>query len=98
MEIRTNNKPRLIIDAYQLTEKERADFDWLDWPAIDSGDDDASFFRYKNQLYCLDEFTRCDRGEFRAQGWTGGYSYSYFSGLLIKFTGQDHVIVGRFFC
>lgn len=98
MEIRTNNKPRLIIDACQLTEKERPAFDWIDWSAIDSGNNSAYFFRYKGQLYSLDEFLRCDQAELRAKGWHGYSSDSYFSGLLIKSIDQDHVIVGQYFC
>jgi hypothetical protein len=33
--VKTNNVPRLLIDAYELSEKERAEFDYLDWEAID---------------------------------------------------------------
>lgn len=98
MEIRTNNKPRLIIHACQLTEKERATFDWIDWSAIDTGNDSAYFFRYKGQLYSLDEFTKYSHVEFKAQGWDGYYSDSYFSGILVKFPDQDHVIIGQYFC
>ena len=96
MEIRTNISRRIIGD-YQLTEKERLEFDWIDWQAIDAGNDSASFIRYKKQLYCLDEFMRC-LDSFPYKGWDGYYSDSAFSGILIKFVGSDYVIVGQYFC
>jgi hypothetical protein len=51
--VKTNNVPRLLIDAYELSEKERAEFDYLDWQKIDAGEDSATFFRYKGQLFDL---------------------------------------------
>jgi hypothetical protein len=50
--VRTNNKPRLIIDDYELTPAERAEFDYIDWDASAK----AEFFRYKGQLYDMGEF------------------------------------------
>lgn len=98
MEIRTNNTPRLIVDAYELTAKERKEFDYLDWPAIDAGFDSANFFRYKGQLYDLGEFMRCDTA-FGLSAWDGYFSDSMYSGVLVKYAGRDsdHVIVGMYF-
>lgn len=56
MKIITNNVPRDVIDAWELNAKERTEFDYKDWEAIDDGRDSASFIRYKNQLYDLSEF------------------------------------------
>jgi hypothetical protein len=42
----TNNQFRPLIQAWELTEKERKEFDYLDWPAIEEGTDSAEFFRY----------------------------------------------------
>lgn len=96
--IRTNNQPRPIIDAYELTEKERQEFDYLDWQAIDRGEDGASFFRYKGQIYDLGEFMRVEAGS-PLSDW-GGYSADYFSsGLVVKYTEDgEHAIVGQYFC
>lgn len=96
MEIRTNNKPRFILDGWQITDKERVEFDWIDWNAIDAGTDSASFIRYKKQLYCLNEFICCPNS-FMFEGWEGYYSDSAFTGILIKFIDSDHVIVGQYF-
>ena len=91
MKIITNNVPRLTLDAFELTPKEREEFDYLDWAG---GDVDATFFRYKGQLYDLNEFMRQEGGDFKA--WDGAAPDSYFSGILIKLIDES-VIVGRYF-
>jgi len=98
--IRTNNVPRDVINAWELTPTERAEFDYLDWQAIDNGNDSRDFFRYRGQLYDLSEFSRiippgsarmhpteCDSRSFI--GWDGYLSDSYFSGLLIRWARDD---------
>ena len=39
--IRTNNVPRDLVDAWELSPKERAEFDYIDWQAIEDGRDSA---------------------------------------------------------
>ena len=101
----TNGHLRDIIYGWELTEKEREEFDW-----IDSSDtlswDDVEFFRYKGELYCLSDFMRLDRhpdSAFRA--WDGYQSDSFFSGILVKYPKEEwgdydteRVIVGWYIC
>lgn len=100
MTIRTNNVPRYLIDAWELTPKEREEFDYLNWDAIEKGEDSATFFRYRGQLYDFSEFSRiipqgskschpmeCDNPAFA--GWDGYISDSFFSGLLVKYARED---------
>jgi hypothetical protein len=104
LKIITNHVPREIIDAWSLTPADRAEFDYLDWPAIDDGRDSASFFRYRGQLYDIGEFSATwgisrDSGlpdDFA--GWHGYMSDTFFSGVLVRYT-SDHesVVIGRFF-
>lgn len=97
----TNNAPRDIIDASELTPKERAEFDYLDWPAIEEGRDSASFFRYKGQLHDLSEFS-ADWGITKGSGlpehlanWHGYRSDSFFSALVVRYTDDnEQVVVG----
>ena len=97
MEIRTNNVPRFTIDAYELSENERQEFDYLDWEAIDKGEDSATFFRYKGQLYDLGEFMLCPNDTFSAM-WEGYTSESFFSGVVIRFVDDgESVIVGTYY-
>ena len=93
MEICTNNIPRDIIDDYQLSEKEREEFDYLDWEKIDNGEDSATFFRYKGRLYYLGEFVRTPES---LKPWHGMSADSAFSGILIRLV-DDQIIVGQYF-
>lgn len=101
VQVVTNNVPRPVIDAWQLTTKERAEFDYLDWEAIEQGSDSASFFRYRGQLYDLGEFS-ADYGITKDAGlpahlttWDGYRSDSFFSGVVIRYSEDfEYVTVG----
>ena len=102
IDITTNNVPRDVIEAYELSEKEQKEFDYIDWKKVEAGEDSASFMRYKGQLYDLSEFTSVQalqafKGYFN--GWDGYQSDTYFSGILVKYTDSsfESVIVGRYF-
>jgi len=102
MKIVTNNVPRPVIDAYELTPKEREDFGYLDWEAIDAGNDSASFFRYRGELYDMGDIPLAPH-DLRALGWDGAASDSFFSGMVVRYFNRDgyeygtEVIVGRYF-
>lgn len=99
MKITTNNVPRPLIDAYELTAAERLEFDYLDWTAIDHGLDSATFFRYKGELHDLGEFST-DYGITHGSGlpstltdWDGYRSDSAFSALVVRLTEDNESIV-----
>lgn len=102
MKIITNNVPRDVIDAYQLPRAERDEFDYLNWEAIDAGEDSAQFFRYRGELYDLGEFTTTAElhpgaGHHDLAGWDGYMSDSFFSGIVIRWADEfESVIVGRY--
>lgn len=93
--VTTNNHRRPIIDGWQLTPAERAEFDYLDWKAIEEGTDSASFFRYRGTLYDLSDFREsAPRG---IDGWDAFQSDSFFSGIVIRYIqgdDEDEVVVG----
>lgn len=99
--VRTNHHHRDVIDAWSLSPAERAQFDYLDWPAIDRGEDSASFFRYRGTLYDLGEFT-ADSGIAKGSGlpasltgWDGYLSESFFSAIVIRYVDDyEGVVVG----
>ncbi len=97
MKITTNNQPREIIEGYELIGDERKDFDYLDWNAIEKGEDSASFFRYKGELYDLGEFTTTSH-MVPLHEWDGYQSETYFSGIVVKYSGPEceEVIIGRY--
>lgn len=98
----TNNVPRDILDAYELSPKERESFDYLDWEAIADGRESASFFRFRGQLYDLGEFSR-DYGITRGSGlpdhlarWDGYMGETAFSAMVIRIVEDgERVVVGR---
>jgi hypothetical protein len=95
--ITTNHVPRDILDGYELSADERADFDYIDWTAIDAGEDSASFFRYRGSLYDLGEFsTTYGMPEFSPlRQWDGYLGESFFSAIVVRYC-DDHerVVVG----
>ena len=91
LEIITNNKPRDLTYGYELSEAEKADFDYID--DIDAHD----FVRYKGRVLDPSEFVATDpNGNFAE--WAGYHSETFYSGLLIKYT-NDHqqVIMGSYY-
>lgn len=87
IKIMTNNKPRQLIYGYELSDKQKQDFDYIE--DIDSHD----FVKYKNNIYDLSEFMRVENNS-SLKGWEGYSSDSYFSGTLVKYIDSDTVIMG----
>ena len=98
--VKTNNVPRDVLDAHDLTIVERNEFDYLDWSAIEQGTDSASFFRYKGEVYDLGEFCATSGlPKFNPlTRWDGYYSDSFFSGIVIRFCNDfEQIVVGHFY-
>lgn len=100
--VTTNNVPRDVIDACYLNEDERAEFDYIDWDAIDEGSDSASFVRFKGTLYDLAEFEVWSNPEspLNVGGWHAFRSDTFFSGLLVRYVEEDNnetVVIGTYY-
>src|ERR1700747_1933115 len=100
----TNNVPRALLDACELTEAERAKFDYLDWSKLESGEDSRSFFRYRGEVYDFSDF---GEGAFPPDRRWVYQSDSFFSGVLVRYApaenprfpddvDTEYVIVGRY--
>ena len=99
MKITTNNVPRDVIQAYELSHAERKEFDYLDWRAIEESASNEQFFRYKGELYDLGEFEAINNQNAYDlfKDWDGVQSDTYFSGMLVRYVNdQEQVIVGRY--
>lgn len=95
----TNNVPREVINGWQLTADERAEFDYYDWDGDDAEGLEQSFFRYKGELHDLGEFMRWESGpdDHPFYQWDGYQSDSFFSGLLVRYCEDwEYVVVGRY--
>ena len=100
LKIITNYQPRDVLYWYELTEAEQKDFDYLDTETRQS---DATFFRYRGNVYDLGEFERTPHNEPARQElnklskWDGYHSDSYFSGIVVKYVEEfERVIVGTY--
>jgi len=88
-EIIGNGVPREVIYGFQLSEKEKADFDWMD------DIDDQRFFRFKGQVYAFSEIMAVHNTVHNPnppewmKEFDGYSSDSFFSGILIKFGSND---------
>ncbi len=91
MGIITNNQPRPLICGYELTEKEKRDFDYIPADEIDG----YYFVRYKGQIYDFSEFLTVNSEELKE--WDGIYGQSVFCGVLIKIVDNDSIIMGRYY-
>ena len=103
IEIRSNYHARPLIYGYELMEKEKKEFDYLE--DIDGG----IFFRFKNQLYDIGDIIRIDENSPFPDFWHGYTSDSFFSGILVRLCNEsdanrlslscasDYIIVGQYF-
>ena len=76
--VTTNNIPRDVLYGFELTARERAEFDYY---STEEEFNSAQFFRYKGEVY--------DLGEFEVTtipGWDGQQVDSFFSAIVIRYT------------
>jgi hypothetical protein len=92
--IKTNLVPRNMIYGYELTAKERKEFDFMSEEEIDQAD----FVRYKGYVYYLGNFMRYGV-EHKGIIWDGCEGDSYFSGTLIHICkdNPEQVIMARIY-
>jgi hypothetical protein len=97
MKIITNNQPREVLSGHELTEKERKEHDYIDWEAVARGEEGVSFFRYKGELYDINEATGIPPLNSEHGKWLGIIPETYFSGIIFRYgRDTDEVIVGRY--
>lgn len=94
MKITTNNVPRPVIYGWELSKKERKEFDY--W--TDEEIEQQHFFRYRGDIYPLSDFMRIDENQVALRplkGWDGYMSDSYFSAVVVRYCDDyENVVVG----
>jgi hypothetical protein len=94
VKIITNNQWRPILRGDELTDKEKKEFDYINWDDFDEVMN-QDFFRYKGEVYHLQEFMSALY--FRKE-WDGIQSDSFFSGILVRYDKEfENVQVGRYY-
>ena len=91
MQIKCNNIPRQFIYGYELSSKQRQDFDYIPEDEIMLHE----FVKYKGRVYDVSEFLRVESKELN--GWHGYASDSFFSGVLIRIVGSEHCIMASYY-
>lgn len=86
----TNGHTRPVLDAWDTTAEERARLDYVDWDAVERGEDSFSGVRYRGWLYDLSEFERVTGG---LSAWDGVQTDSYFSAVALRFDRDDPDLV-----
>jgi hypothetical protein len=106
MKIISNYHKRPLLYWWDLSDKEKLEFDWIT-DNDDNDPNDFTFFRYKDWVYCLSEFLRYPSiwGSLPEvfKDWDSYISDTFFSGILIKFPDPDNwdtdngIIVGWYY-
>ena len=99
MKITTNHQFRPVLLWTDLTMKELEEFDYISTENLDY----ATFFRYKGQVYDLDEFlciTQVMQVQFpEFKSWDGYQADTFFSGILVRYSEDlEQVVVGSYYC
>ena len=90
MKIRTNNQAREILSGFDLTDKERKEFDYLSEEELAA----PRFVRYRDWAYDLGDMMAA-----QTKGWDSVHNDTYFSGVLFKYTDDgERVICATYFC
>jgi hypothetical protein len=84
--VRGNNHPVPLIHGWELTEKEKKNFDYLK-----NIDEEFTGFRYKGNVYSLDEFMRLDTNNVFYGIFDSYISDTFFSGvgIVLDNTGES---------
>lgn len=91
----TNGHWRPLIDGDDLTPAEKRDLDYVDWAAVEAGTESWVGFRYRGNLYDLDEFTPAGNVDHLRNPWEGASAQSAFDAVVIIFGYDADVLVGH---
>jgi len=92
LKIITDHKWHDFLYVYELTDKEQTEHA----DTINS-DDTLNCFRYRGQVYFLEEFMRLENND-ELENWHGYASDTFFSGVLIRISEDgERYQVGRYY-
>lgn len=80
MKVKSNYHWNNFLYGYELTEKEKEDYDYLDSEELENG----SFLRYRKNVYYIGDFMHFDKDSKTYESWHGYFPESYFSAVVIR--------------
>ncbi len=90
--IKSNKQWRNFLYGYELTEKQKAEFDYI--ADIDS----HHFIKYKGRIIDPGEFISVPMDSFLDVGWHGYQADGFFSGLVIRISDDgEQYKIGTYF-
>jgi len=94
IEVKTNSAERRTLDGFELTERERAEFDYLDEQEFA----EPRFVRYKGIVYDLYDFPMAPK-QTGFQRWAIAIADTFFSGIVARFPYMDSqtVVIGTYY-
>ena len=87
--IKCNYKPRQIKYGYEMPERFKSDFDYIEPEEFDL----HNFVEYKGQWHDLNEFIRLENGFNGNKYWHGSVALSAFNGVLIHICEDTDYVV-----
>ena len=94
IDVITNNHWREVISGYELPDKMRQEFDYLEGEDFDCN----NFIKYNGQYYDLSDFLRIEGESHPLADWHGVANHTYFSGLVIRLSScGDAYQIGRYY-
>lgn len=94
MKIITNNHWRQFVYGYELPVNELDQFNWMDNP------EDSVFIKYDRDIIPLESFLKIQITDSDSifNNWQAVWTYSYFSGLLIRISKDNEAYqIARFY-
>lgn len=76
-----------LLDWSDLTDKERDDFDWF---RSEESREYATFFRYRDRVFAIEEFMMTTNSSLHELGWVGIHTDTFFSATVCKLPDFDN--------
>ncbi len=92
--IKTDYKWKNFLYGYELTEKEKTEFDWMNAEELDTG----NFFRYHKRVYSVNEFMNLGKESPFPKPWHGYHGEGFFCGVLLEISEDgEQYRVGNYY-
>lgn len=89
----TNFHARPVVNGWETTAAERAELDYVDWDAVEAGNDSWTGFRYRGELYDLGDGFEATSAYGLFRDWDGVQTSSAFDAVAVRFTDDYESVV-----